>query len=259
MVLLLCGSVCRTLVAMQTIALMLPCSAQSGAYLVTLKVNQLDNGGSGQVGLQLRPDWCGRCVDRFVQLLQLKAFEGAPFYLATRGLEARFGTSGNGAQDVESCDSCKTTFLESKRMSNYRGRLSFVPDSKGNLSSQIHINLKSKESLDAKGFQPFAEVVEGMFNLDRLYAGYNQPGKKQPDLKRIGEATWTEYLETEYPKLSYIESAEFGTSDSEVKSGLSVNSHMLGSIAGVTLLLGVLGWMLWKVFVWHLEGKKSLV
>jgi len=256
MVLLLCGSVCRTLVAMQTIALMLPCSAQRGAYMVTLKVNQLDNGGSGQVGLQLRPDWCGRCVDRFVQLLQLKAFEGAPFYLATRGLEARFGTSGNGAQDVESCNSKTTSDL---RMSNYRGRLSFVPDSKGNLSSQIHINLKSKESLDAKGFQPFAEVVEGMFNFDRLYDGYNKPGKKQPDPKRIGEETWTEYLQTEYPKLSYIESAELGPSDPEVESGLAVNTHTLGSIVGVALLLGALGGVLWKVFVWHLEGKKSLV
>jgi peptidyl-prolyl cis-trans isomerase A (cyclophilin A) len=68
----------------------------------------------------------------------------------------------------------------------------------------VFINYKDNSYLDAEGFAPFGQVVEGMDVVDRLYGGYGR--QNVPDQRRIvrdGNA----YLAAEYPMLDFVKSA----------------------------------------------------
>merc|ERR1712224_299219 len=74
------------------------------------------------------------------------------------------------------------------KTSNKRGTLSFAMRGPDTRSCQVFVNFGDNSgSLDAQGFSPFAEVVEGMSTVDRLYGGYGDapPNGKGPDSERI--------------------------------------------------------------------------
>ena len=50
-------------------------------------------------------------------------------------------------------------------------------------STQVFINFVDNTSLDAQGFAPFGQVVEGMDVVDKLYSGYGR--QNVPDQGRI--------------------------------------------------------------------------
>merc|ERR1719162_406435 len=139
--------------------------------------------------------------------------------------------------------------------------MSFVTDGKGNVTNHIHINLKSNEMLDAKGFHPFAEIVDGMFVIDRLYDGYSKPGKERPDRKKVDDPDWAEYIKNGFPKLSYIESTALGGHDPMMDAypqDAELIPPIFLTIAGISLLVGVCGWSVWNIFVLHtLPGLKK--
>ncbi|MBV8149044.1 MAG: peptidylprolyl isomerase, partial [Candidatus Eremiobacteraeota bacterium] len=64
------------------------------------------------------------------------------------------------------------------------------------------INLGNNSRLDALGFAPIGNVASGMDNVDRIYAGYDEK-PDQDQIARSGNA----YLEKQYPRLDYIETA----------------------------------------------------
>ena len=70
--------------------------------------------------------------------------------------------------------------------------------------SQVFINFVDNTGLDAQGFAPFGQVVEGIEVVDKLYSGYGR--QNVPDQGRI-TAEGNAYLVKEYPKLDYIKSA----------------------------------------------------
>jgi peptidyl-prolyl cis-trans isomerase A (cyclophilin A) len=57
---------------------------------------------------------------------------------------------------------------------------------------------------------PIGEVIEGMEIVDRFYAGYGEgaPSGKGPSQALI-QAKGNEYLESSFPKLTYISKASF--------------------------------------------------
>ena len=75
-------------------------------------------------------------------------------------------------------------------------------------STQIFINLAPNTNLDALGFSPFGEIVEGMEVVDQLYSGYGEgaPGGNGPGQGRI-QAEGNAYLNAEFPNLDYVERA----------------------------------------------------
>lgn len=71
---------------------------------------------------------------------------------------------------------------------------------------------KDNSELDAKGSTPFAEVVEGMDVVDKLFSGYGEtleesPSSGGPSAKAI-ESRGNKYLQIEFPKLSYIQAVQ---------------------------------------------------
>jgi cyclophilin family peptidyl-prolyl cis-trans isomerase len=79
----------------------------------------------------------------------------------------------------------------------------------------IFINVKDNSYLDADGFAPFGQVVNGMDAVDKLYSGYGR--QNVPDQRRIlreGNA----YLQAEYPKLDFVKTAIIETTATPAKA-----------------------------------------
>ena len=76
-------------------------------------------------------------------------------------------------------------------------------------TTQPSINLVDNTHLDAQGFAPFGQVIEGMEVVDRLYAGYDETagggmrGGKQGRIFEEGNA----HLDEAFPMLTRLERA----------------------------------------------------
>lgn len=101
---------------------------------------------------------------------------------------------------------------EPVKAENTRGRIAFASRSaKNSRSTQMFISLRDNSNtgfrLDRQGFAPFAEVVRGMKIVDKIYSGYGQPNVKAP-VENIIRARGNAYLESQFPRLSYITHAQ---------------------------------------------------
>merc|ERR550532_288476 len=99
-----------------------------------------------------------------------------------------------------------------------------------------------------QGFIPFAEVVSGMFSVDRMYSGYGT-GSRAPSYARIlseGNA----YLQKTFPKLAYIKNAERMHEPPSMPAPLqSSNPFPLTGVFPVSILLVIIipgAWMAWS-------------
>ena len=94
------------------------------------------------------------------------------------------------------------------RQRNTRGRVSFATSGPDRRTTQLFINTADNTSLDAQGFAPVGEVIEGMDAVDKLHHRYGDGaprgrGPDQAEAKRRGK----EYLDG-FHKLDRITSAE---------------------------------------------------
>jgi peptidyl-prolyl cis-trans isomerase A (cyclophilin A) len=86
--------------------------------------------------------------------------------------------------------------------SNKRGMITFATAGPNTRTTQLFINFKDNVPLDAQGFAPFGQVVEGMDVVDKINPEYME----QPDQGQIqhqGKA----YLDRNFPHLDRILSA----------------------------------------------------
>jgi peptidyl-prolyl cis-trans isomerase A (cyclophilin A) len=93
--------------------------------------------------------------------------------------------------------------------SNKRGFVSFAMRGPGTRTTQVFINMRDNPKLDAQPFAPFGRVVEGMENVEKLYAAYGevQPlGGSGPDPAKL-EVMGDEYAQRSFPRLDTINSA----------------------------------------------------
>ena len=94
------------------------------------------------------------------------------------------------------------------KQTNARGTLTYATSGKDTRTTQLFINTRKagNKFLDNQGFAPFAEVLEGMDIVDEIYDKYGErPG--QGKIQKQGN----EYLDKEFPLLSYIAKAYQGT------------------------------------------------
>ncbi len=69
--------------------------------------------------------------------------------------------------------------------------------------TQVFVNLGDNQRLDAMGFAPFGEVVEGMDVVQKLSSKHGQ----RPDQTKI-QIQGNAYLDREFPGLDAINKAE---------------------------------------------------
>jgi cyclophilin family peptidyl-prolyl cis-trans isomerase len=87
--------------------------------------------------------------------------------------------------------------------------VSFSKNEPNTRTVQVFINTDDNPNLNAQGFSPFGEVIEGMDVVDGLYAEYGESPTRGGTgvYQAMAIAKGDEYLEAEFPLLDRIERA----------------------------------------------------
>lgn len=162
----------------------------------------------GDFVMEVVREWAPRGVDRFHELIEEKFYDGSRFFRVRPKFVVQFGIN----KDPKVSELWRQLKLPDDPVvqKNTRGYVSFAKEGPGSRTTQIFINLAdNSQRLDAKGFSPFAKVVEGMDVVDKLYATYGEVqslGGSGPDPQKI-EGLGEEYLERNFPRLDKITQA----------------------------------------------------
>lgn len=162
---------------------------------------------AGDFVVQVQRSLSPNGADRFYNLVRSGYYDGVRFFRVIDGFMAQFGMHGD--PQVTAAWRAAPIGDDSVRASNTRGMVTFAMTNQPNSrTTQVFINYRDNSNLDAMGFAPFGEVVEGLDVVDQLYSGYGEgaPGGSGPSQAQI-EAQGNEYLAEEFPELDYIEQA----------------------------------------------------
>jgi peptidyl-prolyl cis-trans isomerase A (cyclophilin A) len=153
----------------------------------------------GPVVLEVHRDWAPLGAEQFHKLVEAKFFDGARFFRVVPRFVVQFGLAARPAVTKKWDHEIKD---DSVVQTNRAGSVAFATKGPETRTTQIFINLGSNQSLDSKGFAPFAQVIEGMEIVEKLYSGYGE----QPDQEAITKQG-NAYLEKNFPNLDYIKTA----------------------------------------------------
>ena len=149
----------------------------------------------------VRRSWAPHGVDRFYALVHTGFYDGARFFRVVRGFVVQFGLPG----DPRLGRSWSSQLIpdDPVRQSNRRGTVAFASAGPNTRTTQLFINLADNVRLDALGFAPVGQVVNGLGTVDGLYGQYGER-PSQDSIRLQGEA----YLTRAYPKLDRIRTAK---------------------------------------------------
>lgn len=162
---------------------------------------------AGDFVVEVRRELSPNGADRFYNLVQNGFYDGVRFFRVIDGFMAQFGMHGD--PQVTAAWRAAPIQDDPVMSSNTRGMVTFAMTGQPNSrTTQVFINYRDNSNLDAMGFAPFGQVVEGMDVVDQLYAGYGEgaPSGSGPSQAEI-QARGNDYLESEFPQLDYIERA----------------------------------------------------
>lgn len=147
--------------------------------------------------------WAPLGADRFYNLVKHHFYDNAAFFRVVPGFVVQFGISSYPRVSA----AWKHTEIKDDPVtqSNKRGYLTFATAGADTRTTQVFINLKDNQRLDASGFTPFAVVDgQGMNVVDMLYDVYGDAGgPDQTQIEKQGER----YMKKGWPKLDYIKTA----------------------------------------------------
>lgn len=155
----------------------------------------------GNIVLEVHPDWSPLGAAHFLELVNLKFYDGAPWFRVIEGFVAQCGVSANPKLNEEWMQ--KTIQDEPVKQGNQAGYVAFgksgAPNSR---STHIFINMADNTGgLDPQGFSCFAKVIEGMdvvAKLERVEYG-DQQGLSMPG--------GMDKFKAMFPKADYIKKA----------------------------------------------------
>jgi len=150
--------------------------------------------------------WAPHGTDRFYNLVRSGFYDGVRFFRVIPGFMAQFGIHGDTG--VTTAWRVRTIPDDPVRRNNVRGMVTYATAGPGTRTTQIFINYRDNIRLDASGFAPFGQVVEGMEVVDALYGGYGEgaPNGRGPDQFRVN-VEGEKYLARQFPKLDKINKA----------------------------------------------------
>src|SRR3954471_24020317 len=158
----------------------------------------------GPIVIELHRAWAPKGVDRFYNMVRAGFFTNVRFFRVIHTFMAQFGVNGDPAVNT-AWDKVRLLDDPANGQHNVRGMLTYgttgQPNSRG---TQLFINYKDNSFLDAQGFVPIGQVVEGMEAVDMLNDEYG--AAPQNDQQRI-VAEGNKYLAASFPKLDYIKTA----------------------------------------------------
>jgi peptidyl-prolyl cis-trans isomerase A (cyclophilin A) len=177
--------------------------AQDGAAPFYVKLET----SKGDVYMEVHSDWAPLGAARFKELVEAKYYDDCRFFRVLDGFMAQTGIHGDPATAAK----WKSQNLKDDpvKRNNRRGFVSYAMAGPGTRTTQIFFNYAdNSQSLDGRGFAPFAIVVAGMPVLDSLYSEYGEgaPKGRGPDQAEIARGG-NDYLNKNFPKLDYIKTA----------------------------------------------------
>ncbi len=126
----------------------------------------------GDIIIEVTRAWAPQGADRFYNLVRAGFFTDNPFFRIVPKFIVQFGLTPR--PDVNRAWQNAKIFDDRVTHSNKRGTLTFATAGPNTRTTQLFINLVDNAGLDAQGFSPFGEVVEGMPIVDSLYPGYGE-------------------------------------------------------------------------------------
>lgn len=158
-------------------------------------------GHEGEVVVRLRPEWAPLGVKRIKELTLDSFWDNCRAFRVLPNFVVQLGINGDNEPRFEKY---KQHILDDPvKTSNERGTMTFAMSGANTRTTQIFFNKIDNSRLDTEKFAPFGEVVSGMEYIDRIYSGYGE----SPDQGLIGNQG-NSYLDTNFPKLSYVKSAK---------------------------------------------------
>lgn len=152
----------------------------------------------GDIVIRVNTGWAPIGARRFYNLVKAGFYDNAYFFRVLDFM-AQVGVSSD--PEVSAVWAKANIRDDRPREGNRRGMVSFAASGRPNTrSTQIFINKLNNTHLDALGFAPFGEVIEGMEAVDLLYAGYGENSNDQEALQQQGEP----FLNRYFPRLDRI-------------------------------------------------------
>jgi len=160
----------------------------------------------GKFVVKVTREWAPIGADRFYNLLKMGYYDDCRFFSVVSGFMCQFGI--HGTPEVAALWKTARINDDPVNQSNTRGRITFATSGPNTRTTQLFINFKDNSRLDAIGFAPFGEVVEGMDAVDAINPEYGEgaPSGRGPAQARI-QTEGNKYLE-DFPGLDYIKSAK---------------------------------------------------
>ena len=160
----------------------------------------------GEFVIEVHRAWSPRGADRFYNLVSNGYYDDVRFFRVIAGFMAQFGI--HGSPEVSAAWADRRIDDDPVVQSNTRGFVSYAKSDANTRTTQIFINFGDNSRLDATGFSPFGQVVEGMEVVDQIYSGYGntQPSGTGPYPPFI-HTRGNEYLDEEYPNVDFVRRA----------------------------------------------------
>jgi cyclophilin family peptidyl-prolyl cis-trans isomerase len=154
---------------------------------------------AGDFVVEVNAEWAPFGAKRFLKLVHEGYFDECAFFRVMPGFVVQFGLAAN----PDDTDAWNIKIPDDPvRVSNRRGTMVFATAGPNTRTTQIFINYADNVPLDGDGFAPFAKVISGMENVDRISAAHGQiPNQGQITVQ--GNA----YLKKFFPKLDYVKTA----------------------------------------------------
>ena len=171
-----------------------PAAAVPDSFLVALTTSR------GPVAVVVHRSWAPHGVDRLYALVHAGFYDGARFFRVVRGFVVQFGLPA----DPQLGKSWSSQLIpdDPVRHPNRRGTVAFASAGPNTRTTQLFVNLADNLRLDALGFAPIGQVVEGLQVADGLYGQYGER-PSQDSIRLQGDA----YLKRVYPNLDQIRTA----------------------------------------------------
>lgn len=161
----------------------------------------------GDFVVDVHRDWAPLGADRFYNLVRSGYFTDVSFYRVVPGFIVQFGASPS--PKVEAAWSKAAIKDEPVKQSNKPYYITFAMGGPNSRTTELFINLRDNAQLDAAGFAPIGEVVQGKEIVDQIFSGYGEieeqggHGPSQARLQNEGKP----YLDKSFPQLDSIKSA----------------------------------------------------
>ena len=160
----------------------------------------------GDFVIEVHRDWSPKGADRFYNLVANGYYDDVHFFRVMAGFMVQFGIHGDS--EVSAVWRDQRIDDDPVLQSNARGFVSYAMGGANTRTTQIFINFGDNSRLDAMGFSPFGQVVEGMEVVDQLYSGYGdtQPRGAGPHPVAI-QTRGNDYLDEDFPNLDFVRQA----------------------------------------------------